>query len=63
MVEINYIDGTSETLETIESKRFHVHYIYNKDTEMFAVFTNKDDAKAMMLPREFVKSIKYIEVD
>lgn len=61
--QIKYIDGTSETVETIESEKYHKHYIYDKTAEMFVVFTNKDDAKAMMLPREFVKSIKYIEVE
>lgn len=61
--QVKYIDGTSETLETIESEKYHKHYIYDKTAEMFVVFTNKDDTKAMMLPREFVKSIKYIEVE
>lgn len=65
IVQINYIDGTSETVEAIEGleigipNKLYAYNYYHSD-ELFCVCKGK---YCMMIPREFVKSIKVIEVE
>lgn len=61
MVQIDYINGDSETVETTEWG--FKHFTYDKWTQMFIVFTSKRYGDHMQVPREFVKSIRHIEVE
>lgn len=62
MVEICFIDGSSETLEVVCSEFHHKYYIYDSEIQMFIVFQSQKESENAFYPREFVKSIKYIEV-
>lgn len=62
MVEICFIDGTSETLEGVQSDFYHSYYKYNQEIQMFIVFQSQEESESAFYPREFVKSIKYVEV-
>lgn len=66
MVEIKYINGDMENIEVKESKvtQFnHSHFHYDEENQMFIVFTSDNEKDCMMIPREFVKSIRHIEVE
>lgn len=56
MVEIQFIDGTSETIEPMPERD---PYSYDCKCELFKILVENHYA---MFPREFVKSIRYIEV-
>ena len=57
MVEIQFIDGTSESIEPYKGTTFQ----YRDNSQCFKV--DEQDGKSFsMFPREFVKSIRYIEV-
>lgn len=62
MVEICFIDGTLETLEGVKSEFYHKYFEYDPETQMFIVFQSQNAYDNAMYPREFIKSIKYIEV-
>lgn len=62
VVEICFIDGTSETLEGVQSDFYHGYYKYDQETQLFVVFQSQKEFESAFYPREFVKSIKYIEV-
>lgn len=55
MVEIQFVDGTSETIEAVEDT-----YTYDHKSECFLVLEDSVNHWSMF-PREFVKSIRYIE--
>lgn len=57
MVEIQFVDGTSESIETYKGTTFQ----YDDDLQCFKV-TEQDGKSFVMFQREFVKSIRYIEV-
>lgn len=57
MVEIQFIDGTSESIETYKDTTFQ----YADDCQYFKVVEH-DGKSFSIFPREFVKSIRYIEV-
>lgn len=66
MVEIKYINGDGETVETKESKvtkYWKAHFRYDAENQMFIVFDTDNEHDCMMIPREFVKSIRVIEVE
>lgn len=57
MVEIQFIDGTSDSIETYKDTTFQ----YDENCQCFKVV--KQDGKSFSIfLREFVKSIQYIEV-
>lgn len=56
MVEIQFVDGKKEIIETYKD----TSYEYNSESECFLVWCDKEHYA--MFPREFVKSIRYIEV-
>lgn len=56
MVEIQFIDGTTENIEAVENT-----YVYDQKSESFLVSENEGRSWATF-PREFVKSIRCIEV-
>ena len=56
MVEIQFVDGTKESIETYKD----TSYEYNSESECFLIWCDKEHYA--MFPREFVKSIRYIEV-
>lgn len=61
MVEIWYIDGDKETIEPKqEEKNEYFPFIYDAEIEVFKIFGLLNEQIA--IPREFVKSIRYIEV-
>ena len=63
MVEIDYINGDSETVETVQNDFFgNKSFVYAKDIEMFIIIDHVGQEDCMMIPREFVKSIRHIEV-
>lgn len=75
MVQIDYINGDSETVETVDceiykysivsdtAEKVHKgHFRYDNGAQCFIVYDHKDDSDCMMIPREFVKSIRHIEV-
>lgn len=76
MVRIDYINGDSETVETIEKsicfdsglpnsevKLIRAgHFRYDSESQIFIVYDHDDERDCMMIPREFIKSIRYIEV-
>lgn len=63
MVKINYVDGDTETIESFENEFYgKQHFIYDKNIEMFIVFDHEKGDDCMMIPREFVKSIKNVEM-
>lgn len=57
MVEISFINGEQETVETRDS--IYAPWEYDKNSECFMVPANTGN---FMYPRDFVKSIKYFEV-
>ena len=57
MVEIQFVDGTKESIETYKNTTFQ----YDDYTQSFKV-REQDGKSFSMFPREFVKSIRYIEV-
>lgn len=56
MVRIEFIDGTSSSIEAVEDT-----YIYDKKSQSFLVYVNEGRSWASF-PREFVKSIRVVEV-
>lgn len=61
MVEICYIDGDKETIEPQpEEKNEYFPFVYDTDFEAFKIFGLSNEQ--IVIPREFVKSIRYIEV-
>ena len=58
MVRIEYVDGTEDTVETIGMFLFK----YDSGTQCFIVNDQLHERDCMMIPREFVKSIRHIEV-
>ena len=62
MVRIEYINGTEDTIETAENNQYMGHFRYDNEMQCFIVYDNEDDRNCMMIPREFVKSIRHIEV-
>lgn len=60
MIEINFIDGTNEMVECVKPSKecSFIENSYNKDSELFTV---KKRGYHAMFPREFIKSIKYID--
>lgn len=61
MVEICFVDGTSETIEATFSEAYRSYFVYDTKLKMFIVFRTKEPVQNVYYPREFVKSIKYIE--
>lgn len=57
MVEIQFVDGTTETVESYRD----TIYEYNIESQCFRIMEQNGKTYAMF-PREFVKSIRYIEV-
>ena len=57
MVEIQFIDGTSDSIETYKDTTFQ----YDENCQCFKV-VEQDVKNFSMFPREFIKSIRYIEV-
>lgn len=57
MVETQFIDGTSESIETYEDSTFQ----YDKESQCFLV-REQDGKSFSVFPKDFVKSIRYIEV-
>lgn len=57
MVKIEFIDGTSDSIEPYEGTTFQ----YDDDCQCFKV-VEQDGKSFSMFLREFVKSIRYIEV-
>lgn len=56
MVEIQFVDGSSETIEPIKNES----YTYDKGTQLFKIPCV--NGYYAMFPREFVKSIRVIEI-
>lgn len=56
MVEIQFVDGTKESIEAYGD----TSYEYNSESECFLVWCDREHC--VMFPREFVKSIRYIDV-
>lgn len=63
MVQINYVDGTSETMEAREDTFYHSHFRYDAENQMFIIFDTDNEHDCMMIPREFVKSIRIVETE
>ena len=57
MVKIELVDGTSDSIEPYEDTTFQ----YDEACQCFKVVEH-DGKSFSMFPREFVKSIRYIEV-
>lgn len=57
MVKIEFVDGTSDSIEPYEGTTFQ----YYEESQCFQV-CEYDGKSFLMFPREFVKSIRYIEV-
>lgn len=58
MVQINYVDGSSETVEAFEKES--AEFVYKQELELFIIFAFEG---RIMIPREFVKSIRIIDID
>ena len=57
MVEIQFIDGTSDSIDTYKDTTFQ----YDENCQCFKV-VEQDGKSFSMFLREFVKSIRHIEV-
>ena len=57
MVKIEFVDGTSDSIEPYEGTTFQ----YDDDCQCFKI-VEQDGKSFSMFLREFVKSIRYIEV-
>ena len=57
MVEIQFIDVTSDSIETFKDTTFQ----YDENCQCFKVVEH-DGKSFAMFPRDFVKSVRYIEV-
>lgn len=60
MVEIRFVDGTSEILDGFLNEFYHAYYRYDSETQLFTVFQSEKENENAIYPREFVKSIRYI---
>lgn len=58
MVRIEYVNGDSETVEAFEKDG--TEFLYKRELELFIVYAV--DGR-IMIPREFVKSIRTINID
>ena len=56
VVEIKFVDGSSETIEPLKNES----YTYDTENQLFKVPC--ENGYYVMFPREFVKSIRYVEV-
>ena len=56
MIEIQFMDGATETIEAVEDE-----YVYDQKSRSFLILGNEGRSWATF-PREFVKSIRVIEV-
>lgn len=77
MVRIEYVDGSEETVETVGGtivKKHNQftgtnyetvlnHFEYNIGTQAFIVHDHVNECDCMMIPREFVKSIRHIDTE
>ena len=64
MVKIEYVDGSEDTVETVQNEFYrNKHFVYVKDIEMFIVSDHEDSDGCMMIPREFVKSIRHVDTE
>ena len=64
MVEIDYINGDSETVETVQNEFYRNRYfVFDNDLAMFIVLDHEKPEHCMMIPREFVKSIRHIDTE
>ena len=67
MVRIEYVDGSEDTVETVgytDLEKIKAGYFhYNSDTQCFVVHDHKFESDCMMIPREFVKSIRHIGIE
>lgn len=64
MVKVDYVDGSNEIIETKENKVtkfYRAHFRYDKENKIFSVHDSNDELDCMMIPREFVKSIRHID--
>ena len=57
MVKIEFVDGTSDSIEPYEGTTFQ----YDDDCQCFKV-VEQDGKSFSIFLREFVKSIRYIEI-
>lgn len=62
MVEVNYINGDTEMIETVQNNTYDGHFTYDIDEQCFVIFDHVDYYDCMRVPVEFVKNIRYIEV-
>lgn len=61
MVEIWYIDGDKETVVPQQKeKNEYFPFAYDMEIKAFKIFGSLNEQ--IVIPREFVKSIRYIEV-
>lgn len=58
MVRVEYIDGTSEDIEDILEEKDGA-YRYAQDVQLFHIETRDE---IVTIPREFVKSIRYMTI-
>lgn len=74
VVKIEYIDGSEDIIETIGNTFIKTdgtmtetikinHFCYDKDTECFIINDRLCEHDCMMIPREFVKSIRRIDTE
>ena len=57
MVKIEFVDGTSDSIEPYEDTTFQ----YDEACQCFKVVEH-DGKSFSMFPRDFVKSVRYIDV-
>lgn len=61
MVRIDYVDGDTEVVETVEKFGYVGNFHYDEKLECFIVHNNSNARNCITIPREFVKSIRHIE--
>ena len=64
MVRIEYVDGTEDTVETVQNEFYRDRYfVFDNDLAMFIVLDHEKTEHCMMIPREFVKRIRHIDTE
>lgn len=63
MVRIDYVNGDSENIETVENNVYVGNFIYEKESECFIIFDKPRYQYCMCVPRESIQSIRCIDVD
>lgn len=63
MVKMEYVNGDTETIETVKNDTFVCRFAYDEKSQCFIVCDKEKVYDCVHIPREFLKSIRCVDVD